>query len=258
MVHRGTVFIVDEPAATRGPLETALLLEGLVVEAFAGPDGLLDRLAEPAQWPCCVVGGARLPEAKNRELQDRLYAQGLAIPVIQRGSVGEITAPGPMHGFDGPEPLGTVQNVEALLEKIASALELSIEMHRMPFEAHEVRCRLARLTAKETGACRLMLRGKTSKEIAIELQISIPTVAKYRKKILEKFRVRNTVELVQLIASFSAVAHAERTHNGNGKSSVEHLLHDLADDRPPKSPHAAGRPEAAEPEPVQPVTSSLG
>jgi FixJ family two-component response regulator len=248
MEQRGTIFIVDEPAETRGPLATALALEGLVVEAFGGADELLGRLAGPAQWPCCVVAGARLPEAKNLELQDRLYAQGLAIPVIQRTGVGEVPVAQSRHSGAGTEPLGVMQNVEALLSRIDSALELSVELYRMKVQAQEIRCRLAKLTVKETGVCRLLLRGKTSKEIAIELQISIPTVAKYRKKILEKFKVRNVVELVQLIASFSVVSRAQGMQNGvepiPSDNSVERLLHDLADERPPRQPHAGNRPAA--------------
>jgi FixJ family two-component response regulator len=248
MDQRGTIFIVDEPAETRGPLASALALERLVVEYFSGTEDLLGRLAGPAKWPCCVVAGARLPEDKNLELQVRLFAQGLVIPVIQRAGVGEVSVGESRRAGNGTESLGAMQNVEALLERIESALELSVKVHRWQFQSHEISCRLDRLTIKETDVWRLLLRGKTSKEVAIELSISIPTVAKYRKKILEKFKVRNVVELVQLIASFSAVCQAQRTHDGTEPAavdtSVERLLHDLVDERAPRQPHTGSRQAA--------------
>lgn len=248
MDQRGTIFIVDEPVEMRGPLASALALEGLMVEAFAGTEDLLGRLARPAKWPCCIVAGAHLPEDKDLELQDRLFAQGLVIPVIQRAGLGEVSVAESRRAGNDTESLGAMQNIEALLERIEGALELSVKVHRRQFQSHEIRSRLDRLTIKETDVWQLLLRGKTSKEVAIELNISIPTVAKYRKKILEKFRVRNVVELVQLIASFSAVSQDQHTHDGTepapADTSVERLLHDLVDERAPRQPHAGSRQAA--------------
>jgi two-component system nitrate/nitrite response regulator NarL len=53
---------------------------------------------------------------------------------------------------------------------------------------------LSKLSPRETETARLMARGLSNKEIAVELQISPETVKVYTKSIMTKFSVRNRTE----------------------------------------------------------------
>ena len=53
------------------------------------------------------------------------------------------------------------------------------------------------LSAREFQILCLFGRGKTAKEIAVELSLSPPTVSTYRARILEKMQLRTTAELMR-------------------------------------------------------------
>ncbi len=53
------------------------------------------------------------------------------------------------------------------------------------------------LTARERDVVVLLGMGKTSKEIALALHISVGTVGNHRKSLCRKWRVHSTAELVQ-------------------------------------------------------------
>ena len=67
--------------------------------------------------------------------------------------------------------------------------------------AHEVgsdvTARISELTPREAEVMDLIVEGKTQKQIAALLEISIQTASKHRAKILEKLRVANDVELLR-------------------------------------------------------------
>lgn len=54
------------------------------------------------------------------------------------------------------------------------------------------------LTDVETHILRLLCNGMTNPEIASEIHLSIETVSWYRKRLLAKFGMKNTVSLVRL------------------------------------------------------------
>ena len=56
--------------------------------------------------------------------------------------------------------------------------------------------RLSHLTTREKEILALIAKGKTDKEIASELFISITTAKKHRTNLIVKTEVRNTAELV--------------------------------------------------------------
>lgn len=57
-----------------------------------------------------------------------------------------------------------------------------------------------RLTEREEQVLRLIIEGKSNKEIAAELGISPKTVSVHRTNIMTKFKVQNTVELIRYVA----------------------------------------------------------
>ena len=62
------------------------------------------------------------------------------------------------------------------------------------------------LTAREFDVLRLLSKGKTSKEIAATLCLSVQTVATHRKNICKKIGVHSTAELIAWAFSHSAVS----------------------------------------------------
>lgn len=73
--------------------------------------------------------------------------------------------------------------------------------------------RAIKLSIRENQVVRLLLSGKTNKEIALILAISEKTVKHYMTLLMQKLNVRNRVEVVIAAQQLEeADAHAERVH----------------------------------------------
>ncbi|HEX8039841.1 MAG TPA: helix-turn-helix transcriptional regulator [Chryseosolibacter sp.] len=57
------------------------------------------------------------------------------------------------------------------------------------------------ITPREKEVMHLLAHGMSSKKIAGEMHISFHTVESYRKKLLNKFKVRTTIEMILLAGS---------------------------------------------------------
>ena len=64
--------------------------------------------------------------------------------------------------------------------------------------ALRARLRREQLTPREAEVMDLIVAGKTQKQIAAELNITVQTAAKHRARVLQKLSVSNDVELVHL------------------------------------------------------------
>jgi DNA-binding CsgD family transcriptional regulator len=63
-----------------------------------------------------------------------------------------------------------------------------------------------KLTQREQQTLALIGAGKTSKEIALEMNLSVLTVGNYRKNLCRKLGARSTAELVVRAITFAASA----------------------------------------------------
>ena len=55
-----------------------------------------------------------------------------------------------------------------------------------------------RISKKELRIIQMIAEGKTSPEIAEELNLSLPTIKWYRKKLKAKFNVSSTAQLIRM------------------------------------------------------------
>jgi two-component system, NarL family, invasion response regulator UvrY len=78
----------------------------------------------------------------------------------------------------------------SLAEKLA--LDLAVDTDRSPHET---------LSEREHQVFSMIARGKTVKEIADELALSVKTISTYRTRILEKMAMKNNAELIHYAIS---------------------------------------------------------
>jgi two-component system, NarL family, invasion response regulator UvrY len=71
------------------------------------------------------------------------------------------------------------------------ATSLAYDLRRADTPAHEL------LSDREFQVLRMIGAGKTVKEIADELSLSVKTVSTYRSRILEKTGMRTTADLIR-------------------------------------------------------------
>lgn len=82
-------------------------------------------------------------------------------------------------------------------EAIVGEIVLSNELKRIVFTPASKR--LPSLTSREKQLIELLSQGKTTDAIAEELFLSRLTIDTYRKNLLQKYKVKNTIELVSLL-----------------------------------------------------------
>ena len=77
---RQTIFIIDDDASVRRALRRLIRSVGLNVVTFATAEEFLQAPHQPA--PDCLILDVHLPGLSGFELQERLTAEGSAVPIV--------------------------------------------------------------------------------------------------------------------------------------------------------------------------------
>ena len=192
-----TVFVVDDDEALCEALQWLLESAALRVEAFHSAEAFLD--AYDPQRPGCLVLDLRMRGMNGLDLQARLARDDLALPVIIITGHGDI--PLAVRAMKG----GAVDFLEkpvddrVLLERIQMALGRDARNRAVHVQRADILARLATLSHREREVLEQVVAARPSKQIAIALGITEKTVEVHRKHILQKMRVRSSVELVRAV-----------------------------------------------------------
>jgi two-component system response regulator FixJ len=90
---------------------------------------------------------------------------------------------------------------KVLLERIRAAIETDRQARAVTTERAVVMQRLAHLTPREREVAELLIAGKTSKEIAVAMNVSVRTVEGHRRMVFSKMNVSSATQLVRTVLS---------------------------------------------------------
>jgi FixJ family two-component response regulator len=187
-----TVYVVDDDEAVRDALGMLFRSAGLHAETFESAAAFLER-AKPGSR-CCLVLDIRMPGMSGPGLQDELLRRGLRIPILfitGHGDIRMAVAAIKKGAYDFVEkPFDDHQ----LLGQVMSALQG--DAGERPTGASEDA--LARLSEREREVLDRVLEGKSSRQVAAELFISVKTVEFHRARIMGKFGVRSVAQLFRV------------------------------------------------------------
>lgn len=196
---RPTVFIVDDDGSVRASLAALVESVGLQAETFASAREFLDGF-DPAR-PGCLVLDVRLGEENGLDLQDELTLRGSSLPVIMVTAFGTIPATvramrgGAIDFLQKPVPSSLFR------DRIHEALELDRANREREMRRSTLQARLGDLTPREAEVLEFIKLGRTSRDIAEQLELSPRTVEGHRQVILRKFGVNSTAQLLHLLAT---------------------------------------------------------
>ncbi len=197
-MHREpTVVLVDDDQSVRDALKWLIESVELRVDAYASATEFLDSF-DPAA-PGCLVLDVRMPGMSGLELQENLAAHKCGLPVIIITGHADVAMC--VRAFEGGAFafLEKPVNQQDLLEQIEKAIEQDRKNRQESMPADDIQDRVARLTPREREVMDLLVAGQSMKQIAEELQISLPTCSKHRASVLEKMDVGNDVQLVRRV-----------------------------------------------------------
>jgi FixJ family two-component response regulator len=199
MTSEATVFVVDDNTAVRKSLRALMESDGLAVEAYASGEEFL--AAYRPERAGCLVLDVRLRHASGLDLQDELCRREATLPVIILTGHGNVPTSvralkaGAVDFLQKPVP------PKVLLKRIRAAIEVDYQARATAAEGAVVAERLAHLTPREREVMELLIAGKTSKEIAAALRVSVRTVEGHRRMVLSKTNVSSAAQLVHAVLS---------------------------------------------------------
>jgi RNA polymerase sigma factor (sigma-70 family) len=191
-----TVFIVDDDQAVARSLRWLIETVRLKVETFSSAQGFLDGY--DSSKPGCLVLDVRMPGMSGLDLQERLAAQRIHVPIIfitGHGDVQMAVRAVQSGAFDFIEkPF----NDQDMLDRIQKAIIFDAGQRDRSMQRVQLSARFANLTPREREVLDLVVEGISNKAIANSLGLSAKTVEVHRAKVMEKMHARSVADLVKM------------------------------------------------------------
>jgi two-component system response regulator FixJ len=198
VLEQATVFVVEHDAEARQAVCELAASVGLNAEPYASAKEFLDNY-EP-QKPGCLVVEVILPGMTGLELQRRLAAAGVCLPIIFTTAQGEVSTATKAMRAGALDFLVKPFSQQSLLESIQEAIKVDRRRRREQALQREVDTRMAQLTNRQRQVFYLLASGSSTKAIASQLKISPKTVDNHRTCVMEKMGVSNIAQLVLMFA----------------------------------------------------------
>ena len=208
-----TVYIVDDDAPVRSALQLLMKAAGLNAKLYATAQEFLDSISPSARG--CLLLDVRMPGMDGLELQKRLAAQNIGLPVILMTGHGDVEMAVRAMKAGAADFIEKPFNNQALLDRVRQCLTYCDEHQNIEEQRAKASERLARLSAREREIMYLLIAGKQNKLIAADLDISVRTVEAHRAKIMEKLHAKTLPEIMRIALL------AENTAKQPGYSQID-------------------------------------
>jgi FixJ family two-component response regulator len=190
------VCVVEDDASLRASLQDLLGSVGLRVAAFASAQEFL-RSTRP-EVPSCLVLDVRLPGVSGLELQQRLAAGDMAMPIIFITGHGDIPMSVQAMKAGAVDFLPKPFREQDLLDAVHQALARDRHARAQQAERAVLHRRFAALTPRQREVMAQMVAGRLTKQIAGELGTSEATVKTHRQQVMAKMQAASLADLIRI------------------------------------------------------------
>ncbi len=190
------VYVVDDDIEMLKSLRFLLHTSGIFAETFASGPKFLGALL--TLQPAPIVVDLRMPGMSGLDLLDELRSRKIAWPVILitgHGDVAVAVEAIKRGAIDFLEKPIDMDLVEPALEGAFAALTLAGESHA---DRAVAAARFQSLTQRQREVVDELMRGKSNKQVALDLSVSSRTVEMHRAAALNKLGIRTVAEAVTL------------------------------------------------------------
>ena len=196
------VFVVDDDISVRESLEPLIRHEGWLPETFATAEAFLARPQVPV--PSCLVLDVTLPDLNGLDLQKRIAADRIEMPIIFITGYGDVPMTVRAMKAGAVEFLTKPFGDEVLLAAIRAAIARSAAALQEEAEMRVLRNRHALLSPREREVMALVVSGLLNKQVGGELGISEITVKAHRGRMMQKMQAASLADLVGMAAKLRA------------------------------------------------------
>lgn len=203
------VHVVDDDASLRDSL--ALLLEsaGFRVRTYGSAISFLET--PQVRGVSCVLTDVQMPELNGLELQRRMSAMGIGLPVIVMTGHGDVPIAVQALKAGARDFLEKPFEDEELLSAVKGAIAASKQSRDEAAAVADTVARLAALTPREREVLERLVAGQPNKTIAYDLGSSPRTVEVHRARVMEKMGARSFAELVRMTIAVDRSASEKPT-----------------------------------------------
>ena len=198
------VFVVDDDVSVRESLEALIRSAGWQSETFASAEEFLSRPRVLA--PSCLVLDVSLPDLNGLDLQKRVTADRIDMPIIFITAYGDVPMSVQAMKAGAVEFLTKPFGDDVLLSAIRHAIERSHTALDHEAEIRSLRDCYASLTRREREVMALVVSGRLNKQVGGELDISEITVKAHRGQVMRKMKADSLADLVNMAARLRAPA----------------------------------------------------
>jgi two-component system response regulator FixJ len=193
------VHVIDDDPRIRRGLQKLMQSASLPVRLYDSAAEFLKEI--DLQQPGCIVLDLRMPGMDGIELLQHLNENRNQLPVIVVSGHADVATAVRSMKLGAFDLLQKPFEPRALLVEIQLALEQSRQGHERRAAQQDIRNRFASLTPRELALLKLVVAGRSNKQIAADLNISMKTVGHHRAKIMAKSRALNGPDLVRMSMS---------------------------------------------------------
>jgi FixJ family two-component response regulator len=190
------VFVVDDDISVRESLELLIRSAGWEPELFASAQ---EFLARPRAFaPSCLILDVNLPDLNGLELQKRIAADRVEMPIIFITGYGDVPMTVKAMKAGAVEFLTKPFGDDVLLSAIRNAIDRSEAALGSEAEMRAVRDSYASLTHRERQVMKFVVSGMLNKQVGAELGISEITVKAHRGQAMRKMKANSLADLVRM------------------------------------------------------------
>ena len=190
------VFVVDDDLSVRESLELLISNEGWQPETFVSAQEFLSHPRIHA--PSCLILDVNLPDLNGLDLQKRVAADRMDMPIIFITGYGDVPMTVQAMKAGAVEFLTKPFGDDVLLSAIRNAIERSQTALDHETEMQALRNRHASLSRREREVMALVVAGLLNKQIGGELGISEITVKAHRGQVMRKMKASSLADLVTM------------------------------------------------------------
>ena len=191
------VRLVDDDNDFRESQKAFLTALGWQVEDWESPAAFLQD--DDLQRPGCAVLDIRMPGMSGLELQERMKAQNLSLPIIFVTGHGDVPTAVRTLKLGAFDFLEKPVDAEALADAIEAASRVSVEASQGALPKQAVEQILAEMSPREHEITELLKQGLANHDIAERLDLSDRTVQGHRNNIYKKLRVHNLKQFLTVL-----------------------------------------------------------
>lgn len=198
-----TVFVIDDDEDVRASIQRLLKTVGLYGEVFASAQDFLRR--KLPEGPNCLILDIRLPGISGLEVQRKLVAAGVSIPIIFITAHADVDMAVRAMKLGAVEFLTKPYRPQELVDAVQQALQRDETTQRERSDVVALQQRYKTLTAREREVMELFVSGMPTKQIASKLGVAEVTAAVHRGNVMRKMQAGSFAELGRMAEKLNLI-----------------------------------------------------